>query len=204
MPQTILSLAIGSTNWRHIRKAGATYTRPVSGDRYVAVAAGYTERMFSEFSISGLAGQTVRGVQFRYTIYSTTAPDATPVHFRDLAAVQPSAAVDNDAGNQSIYDGIVSGDLLMSENILLTLPSLPWTVTTNLGSDAVANLQTAIDASQAWWAVGVMFKTELGTIEIDFAGINGAHLLVLTEASKKRIEFDKQWVEPPPYRKIAL
>ena len=116
-----------------------------------STASGSCEVASLRFSISGYdSTRDVTGVKLLYNV--TTSTNAQPLRWNEITN-DP-----NVVAGQTVLDDIRDGDVYVSSDSQAQTTGL---YTINLGTTAVSDLQSAIDAARTWFAVGGEFSTEL-------------------------------------------
>jgi hypothetical protein len=124
------------------------------------------QRLYMEWPIGAIpSGVTITDVAFQYNGISQPVVDS--VQIRGMKD-QPSAQPDTDAGNETVYYDVEKGNLYYSGS---SFPLVGSQQSVDLGSQAVADLQAAVNAGQSWFAIGV--RTSESTIG-DIASIYSA------------------------------
>ncbi len=167
------SLASGSTAWGDVEKNVATYTRDTAGDLDMHSNPAITRRIFTEFDLSTMTGRQILTVGCKYDV--ATFAVGVPYAFREIG-LQPTLQADDNAGNQAIYDAILAGALIATDT-MGGGDAIGWR-TTDLGSGGVASLQAAIDAAQAYHAIGAKFASESGAVFMSWVRASGLSLLI--------------------------
>jgi hypothetical protein len=128
------------------------------------VASRQYRRTYLEWPITAIpSGSTITAVKLKYHGKAKPSTDTVSVYSMEN---QPSAQPDTDTGNETVYKDVEDGTAYISGSSVF--PVVGANQELDLGADAVADLQAAVNAGRTWFAIGV--KTSEQTIG-DFAEI---------------------------------
>jgi hypothetical protein len=165
-----------------------------------ALVAGRTDfrqfrRTYLEWPITAIPkGATITAVKLKYHGKAKPSTDTVSVYSMEN---QPSAQPDTDAGNEIVYKDVEDGTAYISGSAVF--PAVGAGKELDLGADAVADLQAAVNAGQTWFAIGI--KTNEQTIG-DFAEIYSEEYEYADP--KPTLVVTYITLSAPPYRGIYL
>ena len=152
-------------------------------------------RTYLEWPITAIpSGATITDVKLKYHGKAKPSTDTVSVYSMEN---QPSAQPDTDTGNETVYKDVEDGTAYISGSAVF--PVVGANQELDLGADAVANLQAAVNAGQTWFAIGI--KTNEQTIG-DFAEIYSEDYEYADPKPTLAVTYTT--LSAPPYRGIYL